>query len=54
MIASGVRAGRHNFYAEGVVFTGNETTDFLELAYVFGVIAVTLGLMVVFGIWWSR
>jgi len=36
------------------VFTGSETSDFLELAYVFTVVAVTLGLMVVFGAWWSR
>ena len=36
------------------MFTGSETTDFLELAYVLGVIGVTLGLMVVFGHWWSR
>ena len=36
------------------MFTGTETSEFLELAFVFATVAFTLGLMVIFGAWWSR
>ncbi|HXH23431.1 MAG TPA: hypothetical protein VNN10_15535 [Dehalococcoidia bacterium] len=47
----------------GVLFAGFEpnkiflelvSVDMAELIIVFGTIAVSLGLMVVFGNWWSR
>lgn len=36
------------------VFFGVFSVDMAELIIVFGTIAATLGVMVVFGNWWSR
>jgi hypothetical protein len=36
------------------VFTGYEVSDFVELGVVFLAVGVTLGLMVIFGKWWSH
>jgi hypothetical protein len=36
------------------MFTGFEVSDFAELGVVFLAVGLTLGLMVVFGNWWSR
>lgn len=36
------------------MFTGFEVSDFVELGVVFLAMTLTLGLMVVFGAWWSR
>ena len=36
------------------MFTGYEVSDFVELGVVFLAVGFTLGLMVIFGVWWSR
>ena len=36
------------------VFNSKMSVDFAELVIVFGTIAISMALMVVFGNWWSR
>ncbi len=36
------------------IFGGHVSVDFAELFLVFGTVMICLGIMVVFGNWWSR